>query len=514
MKLPSTSNRGLMLEKLPPAPAGKTGWPWTEPAPPLTVHDLELPKISIITPSFNQGEFLEQTIRSVLLQGYPNIEHIIIDGGSTDESVTVIRKYEPWLAYWCSEKDRGHTHGINKGLAKATGQILCWLNSDDYFLPGALLTVGQTLAEGCGRYALVGHCYRVHGDGTPPLLLKGHYQNRRRLLEVWKRYRMHQPAIFWRREVFEKVSWLDESLPLTVDFDYWARIARHFDFVNVDRVLACANHHAAMKNNDDYADYHREMKKNVRRYWPSLLSPQRWGLELSMIRHDRAHGRRQRSCTPRFTVSPDEFSLCIRAKLATATNPRAEMERMGLPPALQSILENGSGQPQSVAEGFPELCQKMINQLFDEIQSDVLTALRAGWSANRSQANFLETPWAFFEFAHEDWEDLYSVRLESQPELGLVVLGLWHNQDNGIGCNEQIALDLKRLGWGNKPGGPWWDGQSPLPEPFTNWTTASGVATLAIQRAELKSLLTEEIVKLCAHFKNSLAELAKAATPP
>jgi glycosyltransferase involved in cell wall biosynthesis len=228
---------------------------------------------------------LEETIRSVLLQGYPDIEHIIVDGGSTDESVAVIRKYEPWLAFWCSEKDRGQSHAINKGFAIATGQILCWLNSDDYFLPGALMTVGQTLANGTGHYALVGHCDRIHGDGSPPLLLKGCYRNHRRLLQFWRGYDMHQPAIFWRREVFEKTGWLDESLHLTMDFDYWVRIARHFDFVNIDQVLACAHYHQAAKTGDDYAGYRREMKKNALRYWPSVWSPQRWWLELTMFRH-------------------------------------------------------------------------------------------------------------------------------------------------------------------------------------------------------------------------------------
>jgi len=291
MNLPRKSNPVLTLEELPPAPAGKTGWPWTEAPPTLSGYGSELPKISIITPSFNQGGFLEETIRSVLLQGYPDIEYIIIDGGSTDGSVAVIRKYEPWLTFWCSEKDRGQSHAINKGFAKATGQILCWLNSDDYFLPGALLTVGQTLAEDSGHYALVGHCYFMQGDGTPLFLLEGHYKNRRRLLQFWKGYNMPQPAIFWRCEVFQKVGWLDESLRITMDFDYWTRIARHFNFVNIDRVLACANYHAAAKTGDNYAGYYRELKKHARRYWPSLWRSQRWWLELSMFRHFSKSGR-------------------------------------------------------------------------------------------------------------------------------------------------------------------------------------------------------------------------------
>ena len=271
------------LNELLPPPADKTGWPWTEATVTQPPADSSLPKITVITPSFNQGSFLEQTIRSVLLQNYPHLEFIIMDGGSTDESVAIIRRYERWLTDWRSEKDRGQSHAINKGLAQATGEVICWLNSDDYFLPGALLTVGQMLAAGSGNFAIVGHCLRVNSDGSPPSFLRGRYLGRRRLLEFWKGYEMHQPAIFWRREVFEKVGWLDESLHLTMDFDYWARIARHFDFANLNRVLACANFHQAAKTGDDYAGYHRELKQHARRYWPSLWSPERWRLELSML---------------------------------------------------------------------------------------------------------------------------------------------------------------------------------------------------------------------------------------
>ena len=129
------------LAELPPPPPGKAGWPWTIESPQLpntTPDGRPWPRISIVTPSFNQGQFIEETIRSVLLQGYPDLEYVIFDAASTDDSVGIIKKYEPWLTYWESEKDRGQAHAINKGLTKSTGEIFNWINSDDMLVDGAL----------------------------------------------------------------------------------------------------------------------------------------------------------------------------------------------------------------------------------------------------------------------------------------------------------------------------------------------------------------------------------------
>jgi len=139
-----------MLHDLPKPPAGKTGWPWTEASPQSSEkipEGSEHLRISIVTPNYNFGHFLEETIRSVLLQGYPNLEYIIIDGGSTDNSVEIIKKYEPWLAYWVSEKDEGITHAINKGMEVASGNWINWLNSDDFLLPGALWRLKEIIEK-------------------------------------------------------------------------------------------------------------------------------------------------------------------------------------------------------------------------------------------------------------------------------------------------------------------------------------------------------------------------------
>ena len=275
----------FMRRCLPVAPQGLDGWPWVDEGDIQEADQINLPKISVITPSYNQANFLEQTIRSVLLQHYPQLEYIIIDGGSTDTSVSIIRKYAPWLSYWVSEPDCGQSHAINKGFKKATGQILCWLNSDDYYMPGTLLKVGKILAGSRGKYALAGHCLKIYSDGRPPAILEGSYQNRRRLFEFWKGYQMHQPAIFWRREVFEKVGLLNEELDQIMDFDYWVRISEHFDFVNVDQILACCHYHLDAKTGDNYSQYHADLKKHARSYWGSKLSAEFWYLQASMINH-------------------------------------------------------------------------------------------------------------------------------------------------------------------------------------------------------------------------------------
>ena len=134
------------LDELPPPPEGKIGWPWTEqtnPLPDKMPDGSDWPRISIVTPSYNQGQFIEETIRSVLLQGYPNLEYIIIDGGSTDNSVEIIKKYDQFLSYWVSEPDNGQSSAINRGMNRASGVWFNWLNSDDILLPNAMFTLAE-----------------------------------------------------------------------------------------------------------------------------------------------------------------------------------------------------------------------------------------------------------------------------------------------------------------------------------------------------------------------------------
>jgi glycosyltransferase involved in cell wall biosynthesis len=272
----------------PTPPRGQTGWPWMATPPSsaaLLLNGKPWPRISVITPSFNQGEFLEQTIRSVLLQGYPNLEYIIIDGGSSDDSVEIIEKYAEYLTYWVSEPDRGQSHAINKGFERSTGQIMCWLNSDDYYLPNTLMTVAENLAADTGNSAVVGHCVQVFADGRTSKSHQGKYENLQRLLEFWKGYQMHQPAIFWRREVFDKIGFLDEKQHYIMDFDYWVRMAHHFEFKNIDRELACFNYHDGAKTGDGFVKYSQELRRQSTTFWPPPFKLAYWQLKLSMINH-------------------------------------------------------------------------------------------------------------------------------------------------------------------------------------------------------------------------------------
>lgn len=182
------------LTDLPPPPEGKTGWPWTRETPrvPESMPDGKpWPRISIVTPSYNQGQFIEETIRSVLLQGYPDLEYIIIDGGSTDESVEIIRKYERWITFWVSEPDSGQTNAINKGFKRSTGEIVAWLNSDDVYTAGSLCTAAKAFAEQPHVAVIYGKIDAIDADTS----ILSHISSREfDLEELYRRDYIRQPA--------------------------------------------------------------------------------------------------------------------------------------------------------------------------------------------------------------------------------------------------------------------------------------------------------------------------------
>ena len=181
-----------------------------------------LPKISVVTPSYNQAEFLEETICSVLNQGYLNIEYIIIDGGSTDGSVDIIKKYEKHLTYWVSEPDNGQTHALNKGFRRCTGDLVGWQNSDDYYLPGAFKAVADAY-QMVEADVYFGHKWNVDINGN--LLREMRYTPFSKLAHVYEGCSAANQSMFWRRELFGKCGYLDEKLHYAMDFEWFLRLA-------------------------------------------------------------------------------------------------------------------------------------------------------------------------------------------------------------------------------------------------------------------------------------------------
>ena len=205
------------------------------------------PKISIVTPSFNQAQFLEATIESVLTQNYPNLEYIIIDGGSTDGSIEIIKKYESHLHFWCSEKDKGQYDAINKGFAHSTGEIMAWLNSDDMYCPWSLKTVASIMSElsqveWLTTLQLGG--WDWHGFSKGFQLIRGY--SKEAFLDgcyvPWSEKGIgwiQQESTFWRRSLWEKVGEkISTELNLAGDFDLWSRFFGYADLYGVSSPLA------------------------------------------------------------------------------------------------------------------------------------------------------------------------------------------------------------------------------------------------------------------------------------
>ena len=173
------------------------------------------PKITIVTPSYNQAVFLERTILSVLNQNYPNLEYIIIDGGSTDGSIEIIKKYEKYLSYWVSEKDQGQADAINKGFQKATGDLVAWQNSDDVYLPDAFQKIAETYKKNPNYDVYFGNIFII--DSCDKLIREMRFHPFSVNHLIYYRWNLSSQAVFWKREIFNKVGYL---LDYNVSFDW------------------------------------------------------------------------------------------------------------------------------------------------------------------------------------------------------------------------------------------------------------------------------------------------------
>lgn len=246
-----TTMRCPTLKELPPPPSGKTGWPWTEESkqlPDKMPDGKPWPKISIVTPSYDQGCFLEETIRSVLLQGYPELEYIIIDGGSTDNSTEIIKKYEKWLGFWASQKDKGQSNAINKGLKRSGGEMLGWINSDDLLMPNALSVVGKILGREGKASWMIGSSELIDESGTRIRIRKPGVVNMKCFIDwadgdTW----FAQQSTFFTKPMLDRAGLLDEDLHLAMDLDLWIRMYRIAPPIVINAMLSKYRFHARAK---------------------------------------------------------------------------------------------------------------------------------------------------------------------------------------------------------------------------------------------------------------------------
>ncbi|HEX9665708.1 MAG TPA: glycosyltransferase family 2 protein [Thermodesulfobacteriota bacterium] len=217
------------LTELPSPPAGKTGWPWTEESRPLlnTMSDgSPWPRITVVTPSFNQGQLIEETIRSVLLQGYPNLEYFVLDGGSTDNSIEIIQKYAPWLSYWASEPDSGQSDAINRGLKMGSGLFATWINSDDMLCKDAIVNHASRIGFD-PNVVYVGICVRTDVDRKILFSRRGRVHSLEDLVRIRTVWRsgghIVQPEVLFPLKLALEVGGLNVDNHFTMDYELWGK---------------------------------------------------------------------------------------------------------------------------------------------------------------------------------------------------------------------------------------------------------------------------------------------------
>jgi len=253
------------------------------PSLPATIDQDDLPSISIVTPSFNQAKFLPRALASVAAQRYPRIEQIVMDGGSTDGSVSILKEFSGRLAHWESEADRGPAHAINKGFQRATGEILSWLNSDDMLADSALELVGRTFRDNPDVDVVFGNALYVNGNDEPILMDHGAYKTAlyfgkvqpvAKIPAYWSYvHALPQPTVFFRKRILEKAGSLDEQYKCIFDFELFFRFCRIGKLSKIERTLGFYRIHQDAKT-AEWSDFLVELYRFSRKQWPRWNSPQ------------------------------------------------------------------------------------------------------------------------------------------------------------------------------------------------------------------------------------------------
>jgi len=226
---------------------------------------LDLPSVSVIVPALNQGCFIEDCLLSILGQGYPNLETIVIDGGSSDNTVDILERYSGQLAYWHSRKDKGQADAINQGMARATGDVLCWLNSDDMYLPGTLLEVGARFVNRTKENLLL--------FGSVMCFVEG------KLFSCWPQYGepleefkltytdyIRQPATFWTRKLWEEAGQLEDKYNYVLDWEWFVRASKVGSFEYIRKFYAIYRFHESHKTGTGKDKRREEIRAVVERY--------------------------------------------------------------------------------------------------------------------------------------------------------------------------------------------------------------------------------------------------------